>query len=235
MRKDIKTNKVVKALALGLAATMAMTQPIEVMASTVSSGDSNDGGEGSATAENQQQENVTTVASAAQSANETIEAADNVVNALVGTVKDTVDGDGFNEENVEKAADDVITADGDAEREMEVASGKVEGIIPEEGELSLESLQNEAEDAEDSANKAMAQVSGAISGLEEAETAVEELVAGAETEIQEITAALSIDAANAALADFQTKVDAAKDAYEEKQEAYNAASQNMPISNECDS
>ena len=76
MRKDIKTNKVVKALALGLAATMAMTQPIEVMASTVSSGDSNDGGEGSATAENQQQENVTTVASAAQSANETIEKAD---------------------------------------------------------------------------------------------------------------------------------------------------------------
>ena len=210
MRKDIKTNKVVKALAIGLAASMAMSQPISVMAESAPV-DSNDGAEGAAVAEKAEMAKVeaSTICDGAQAA---VENAQEVVTDREVDGYLEVAGDSLND-----AESDIVVANG-----TNAATNKM-----------LDTAKDSAIDAKDVAADMEQIVEDTKTLADEKIDAIESATTIADANAANAELVEAVEEAEEKLAEKTLAYDAAKTAYdnalamvEELQKAYDAAVKN---------
>lgn len=211
MRKDIKTNKVVKALAIGLAASMAMSQPISVMAEEAPV-EPNEGGEGTAVVEKVEMAKVeaSTICDDAQAA---VENAQEVV-AVVPESEKVVSDLNSIEGKLEETEMDIVVANG--------TNAAADKMVDETKKAELEAgaiadeMQAIVDDTDAIADEKIDDIKTATS-IADANAANAELVA-------------AVEAAEEKLADRTAAYDAAVVAYNKAvaevkalEEAYNAA------------
>ena len=211
MRKDIKTNKVVKALAIGLAASMAMSQPISVMAESAPV-DSNDGAKDNAVAEKMEASKVEASA-ICDGAQDAVENAQEVV-AVVPESEEVVADLTSIEGKLEETEMDIVVANG--------TNAAADKMVDETKKAELEAgaiadeMQAIVDDTDRIADEKIDDIKTATS-IADANAANADLVA-------------AVEAAEEKLADRTAAYDAAVEAYDKAvaevkalEEAYNKA------------
>lgn len=170
MRKDIKTNKVVKALALGLAATMAMTQPMEVMAEEAPdlSAASDDKGavvEASTICDGAQGavENAQEVVAVVPNSEDVVDDLDSIDGKLEETEMDIVVANGTN-----AAADKMVDETKKAELEVGAIADEMQAIVDDTDRIADEKIDDiKTATSIADANAANAELVAAVEAAEE--------------------------------------------------------------------
>jgi len=227
MRKDIKTNKVVKALAIGLAASMAMSQPISVMAeeAPVDSTplDLDDVVEGSVyeAAEDAIEDAQASIMNKEEGNNvlldtpATLPSDDSTVNAvpdateaadveILEDVETKVDGTTVD-------YDDVVASEKVANRELISAEAKL---------LATDAIEQSAAIDVSAANTILAEVEENNAEITASGTAADAAVTKAKEALEEAKAATTEEAAKVAVDKAEEAVKEAKEAQEDAQAAY---------------
>ena len=170
MRKDIKTNKVVKALALGLAASMAMAQPIEVMAEEAPdlSAASDDKGavvEASTICDGAQGavENAQEVVAVVPNSEDVVDDLDSIDGKLEETEMDIVVANGTN-----AAADKMVDETKKAELEAGAIADEMQAIVDDTDRIADEKIDDiKTATSIADANAANAKLVAAVEAAEE--------------------------------------------------------------------
>lgn len=202
MRKDIKSNKVVKALALGLATSMLLAQPLSASADELEAASNDSTVDNDPTVEESkdvaEDSKFEDVENAIEDAQDAIKAAEAVVEPEQQT------------QGTEPDPEDTTTLQ-DAEEAMTSAEADI---------ITTDTYQNAANADVEDANVVLGQIEENNDVIAEQSAAADEAVAKADEALAEAKAATTKDAAQAAVDKAEEAVEEAKAAQEAAQAAY---------------